>query len=81
MAHAPHSPPQHIPPQPGIIPPADGGAGRDRDPLPHHRDLPGQEVPDQDPDLEPTIGEDGPADADPEIGTEDGPSGVRSIPI
>jgi hypothetical protein len=37
--------------------PTEGTGRSERDPLPHHRDLPGQETPEQDPDLEPTIGD------------------------
>jgi hypothetical protein len=55
-----------------------GTGGSEREPLPHHRDLPGQEIPEQDPDLEPIIGdEDGTADISP---AED-PQGGRSMPV
>lgn len=39
--------------------PTGGDDGTEREPLPHRRDLPGQEIPEQDPDLPPTTGTDG----------------------
>jgi hypothetical protein len=68
------------PKQGGTIDDPAGGARRgERDPLPHHRDLPGQETPDQDPDLEPTIGDD--EDAEPDTFPTDEQQGGRSIPL
>ena len=55
--------------------PTEGTGRNERGPLPHHRDLPGQETPEQDPDLEPTIG------ADQDTVPTDEQQGRRSTPL
>jgi hypothetical protein len=59
--------------------PTDGPRRTEREPLPHRRDIPGQEVPEQDPDLEPTIGDD--EDENQDTAPIDEQKGGRSIPL